>query len=407
MNLLSEARLVGPAGFLHDLLRGSAGSAVPLPLSREAAPEGSERVAWMAEALKRDALHWVCGYHGGGWRRLQVVVGGRRREGRLWDKAILPKLGLRFSDAPLQLAVLAMESRWSPPEIPASFQAEVRERFASADPPTGDLLALHRLGELLRRRARGPEDPACQACGTSLAQRAGKGDERPPPLKECPGCGASAAKAPRKPPSSREARLAELLALSPLSQLLHPEEAGALDEARYGKQVDRFAPLFRGDRAALLSYLAPALRRAWIGEERLRRRAPVHVAQRGYQRASQTLAAYVDAARQRPDALRPLIGFYSEFVLEAFGGRAPVIEALREQSKGYDRTSERDAFLRDAAGLFSFGPRIQRAVDDALATPFVDRSEEEKVLLADYHERFREVAGEVEAIRRELRGEIG
>jgi hypothetical protein len=401
-------RLVGPAGYTRHLLSGSGTAVVPLPLKRTPAPEGSPRVEWIAESLKRDALRWLCGYRGGGWRSLQVVVGGRRREGRLWDPTIFPGLGLRFSDAPLKLLVASMESRWSPPVLDPELCSAIRARLAEPDPPTGDLIALHRLHEQIEAQSARPETPACPACGSSLAPRQGQAPAQGgKPRTTCAGCGASLASAQHTALTPRAQRRADLLALSPLTQLFRLQDAGALEDARVGSAAQRIAPLFVGDRAALLSYLAPALARAWIREERRRRRAPVADAQAGYRHTTHMLQAYVEAAASRPDALRPLIAFYADYVLRTFGGRAPVVEALRQQSRVYDSTSERDAFLHDAGGLFTFGTAIQRAVDHALGTAFVDRSEAEKVLLSEYHERFREVAPEVEAIRRELQGELG
>jgi hypothetical protein len=63
--------------------------------------------------------------------------------------------------------------------------------------------------------------------------------------------------------------------------------------------------------------------------------------------------------------------------------------------------------MRAAGGLFSLGRVVVQAADEALAASYVERTESQKVLLADYHERFKDVAPEVEAIRRELMGEIG
>ncbi|MGE0709708.1 MAG: hypothetical protein AB7N76_22200 [Planctomycetota bacterium] len=405
------ARLVGPAGFTRDLLLGGAGAGlVPLPLGRAPAPGGSARVRWIADALRKDALRWLCGARGGGWRALQVVVAGRRRDGRIWDPAIWGRLGLRFTDAPLRLVVAVMESRWAPPPLDPELVALVGQRLAEPDPPTGDLLALHRLCERLLEQGGGrgeAEQARCYVCGAPLVERgkapAAREEEAGRARDGCRACDAPLAQSEREPPAPREVRERALLALSPLTLLYRPEDAGLASSGAEGL----FTPLFRGDRAALLSYLAPGLARAWIQEERRRRRAPAAVAQEGYRRAARGLAGYVAHARRRPDAFRPLIAFYRDYVLQAFGGRAPVVEALRERSRAFDRASERDAFLRDAGELFCFGRAIQARVDDALATPFVDRSEEEKVLLSDYHERFREVAPEVEAIRRELQGELG
>lgn len=390
----SLARLTGPAGFTRDLLGGSASAAVPLPLTRKPAPGGAPRVHYMADALRKDALAWLFGRPGGGWQELKVVVAGRRRELRLWDERVFPRLDVRFSERSLQLLVDTMESRWSPPPLSASL------REAPAEVLTGDLIALHQLSDRLLKLARGPELPRCPTCAATF-DPSGKGVRKKP--GHCMGCGLKLPKGADQPPSPRNERIGALLTLSPLTQLFRSSQ-GARSAEELGQA---FAPLLRGERPVLFSYLAGSLAKAWIQEEQRRRRSSAERAQVAYVQSGRTFAAWVGLCGARPDALRPLIEFYRSYVLQ-FGGRAPVTESLREQSRSFDRVSERDGFLRAASELFVPGRAIQAAVDEALATPFVDRSEAQKVLLSDYHERYRgEVAAEVEAIRRELAGEVG
>ena len=248
--------------------------------------------------------------------------------------------------------------------------------------------------------ARGPEVPRCPTCAASFDPSA-KGVRKK--KETCSGCGAKLAPAASVAPSPRAERASALLALSPLTQLFRPGQ-GARSEAQLRQAL---TPLLRGERPVMLSYLAGSLAKAWLKEEQGRRRISAERAQVSYLQSGRTFAALVGLCSARPDALRPLIEFYRAYVLH-FGGRAPVTESLREQSRSFDRVSERDGFLRAASELFVPGQAIQRAVDVALATPFVDRSEAQKVLLSEYHERYRgEVAVEVEAIRRELAGEVG
>jgi len=348
----------------------------------------------MADALRKDALAWLFGRQGGGWQELKVVVAGRRRELRLWDERVFPRLDLRFSERPLQLLVAAMESRWSPPPLPPELRAAPKEVL------TGDLVALHQLSDRLLKLARGPEVPRCPTCASTF-DPTGKGVRKK--KGSCSGCGAKLPTAASEAPSPRTERTSALLELSPLTQLFRPSQ-GERSEAKLSKA---FAPLFRGERPVLFSYLAGSLAKAWLKEEQGRRRQSAERAQVSYTQSGRTFAAWVGLSSARPDALRPLIEFYRSYILH-FGGRAPVTESLREQSRTFDRVSERDGFLRAASELFVPGQAIQRAVDVALATSFVDRSEAQKVLLSEYHERYRgEVAVEVEAIRRELAGEVG
>lgn len=390
----SLARLTGPAGFTRDFLAGGASAAVPLPLTRRAAPGGAPRIQYMADALRKDALAWLFGRQGGGWQELKVVVAGRRRELRLWDERVFPRLEVRFSERPLRLLVAAMESRWSPPPLPAELLA------APSEVLTGDLLALHQLCDRLLNLARGPALPRCPTCAAAF-DPTGKGVRKK--KGACSGCGVKLPEGASEPPSPRPQRERDLLELSPLTQLFRPGRGTRNEE----DLSEAFRPLLRGERPVLFSYLAGSLAKAWLQEEQARRRQAAERAQGEYLQAGRALRAWVGLCAARPDALRPLIEFYRRYVL-LFGGRAPVTESLREQSRSYDRVSERDAFMRAASELFAPGQAIQAAVDEALATPFVDRSEAQKVLLSEYHERFRgEVAAEVEAIRRELAGEVG
>ncbi len=408
-DLLGPRRLVGPAGFTRALLERGERRAVALPLKRRPAPGGSPRVRWIAEAVKRDAIGWLG--RAGGWRRRQVVVRGRRREGRVWDPRIFPALDVRFTPGPLRLLVAAMEAPEGIPRLDAEQRARVREGVAAEAPATGDLLALHRLLARLVPRAvigRGL-DLRCPSCGASMERaprREGKRKEKV--VEGCSLCEAVLSDEQTGREVEAYRRWRRLLPLSPLTLLFRPHLAGAHpDLAAEGELEAALAPLFVGDRAVLLSYLDEALARAWIEEERSRRDLPPAAAQESYAATSRTLQALERVARGRPDALRPVIAFYARYTLRAFGGRAPVTDALRRQAQDLDRASEREAFLRQASDLFALGRGVTEAVERALATPFVDRTEEEKVLLADYHERFRDVGPEVEAIRRELAGEIG
>lgn len=203
-----------------------------------------------------------------------------------------------------------------------------------------------------------------------------------------------------------EARRRELVRVSPLTCALSLEELGRGGDLDGATAV--IAPLLAGDRAILWTYLDRAVARAWLDEETDRRRAPAAESQGRYAAAAVGASAFARAAlaADRPDALRPLVRFFQGYVLR-FGNRAPVVEALRERARAFDRASERDAFLATIAGLFAASRQVTAAIERTLGTPVVDRTEEEKVLLADWHEGFKSVADEMEAIRRELAGEIG
>lgn len=476
---MRDRRVVGPAGFTRLLLTRGERAQVPLPLTRRRVPGGSARVRWMAEAVKRDAIGWL--FRQGGWERRQVVVGGRRREGRLTDPGIFERLGVAFTAAPLRLVIAAMEDPLPLPALDASLAG------ALAGPlPTGDLVAVHRLvSALVRDGATGgaqevaseavggplrqlrqalpgcrrawivgpggtplatdedaPEDPAWaqavqqvvrarapdEAMGwtrfaSGVLLRAVEGptrawvacaiEGRPSGLRAALAgatVGAalgqlSRALARGTQPTVVEARRRELVRLSPLTMAMSLEELGRGDAEA---AVAAVGPLVSGDRAALWTYLDRATARAWLDEETDRRRTPATESQARYAAAAAGAEAFARAAvaAGRPDALRPLVRFYQGYALR-FGNRAPVVEALRERARVFDRASERDAFLATVARLFAAARHVSVAVERALATPVVDRTEEEKVLLADWHDGFKDVADEMEAIRRELAGEIG
>jgi len=495
---------VGPTEFTRRLLQEGRRARVALPLERRpAAPP--PRTTWLAEALVKDALGWLC--RRGGWRRRLVVVGGRRREGRFWAEGVAERLDLRFTALTLRLLVAAMEApAGGLPPVPAELLEAARAAFSGDDPPTGDLLAVHRLvdrllaatpaasgvpagggdedgeeaggverlaealgrlGETIKNHraltlvtrdghvlasthsergqdgfrervlgwlgaaagareleASGWRDLGKQRGGRVLAllleglpfwlllqlqprarsvnvnqERVARAVER---LRE----GALSQGSTRALVAERRRR--ELLRLSPLSLAFRPEEHGALDgeDTPADACQERLAALFRGDRAVLLSYLDDALARSWLAEEEARRRLPAREAQAAYAAAARGLHAFCAAGRARPDALRPVIRLLDLYLIR-FGTRVPVVAAFREQARGFDRASEREAFLATVARLFALGRDVTRAAEDALATAFVDRTEEQKVLLTAYHELFKEVGPEIEAIRRELAGEIG
>jgi hypothetical protein len=502
-----QQRLVGPAGFTRSFLRqgGARREPVSLPLTRRAAPGGAPRVQWLADAVRKSALEWLC--REDGWRRRQVVAGGQRRQGRVWAEGIFEHLDLRFTPASLHLLTACMEAPTGLPEVSQALAEAVREELARPDPATGDLLALH----VLVSRAlpwSGPPNPdrplarvappvnpglsselenlrgAVRSCislsvlhadgyvpattdpsprlqavlqpaiawltagdpglGAGAWQRLGgdhpllvtRLDEVPAylacelkPRTRSTNLGAATIKAglarlphtllhPDVAANTEEvsARLTEgvrhraLLRLSPLTQLFRPQEAGLLGGVLTSPEgvAARLAPLFRGDRSLIMAYKDHRLAEAWIHEERRRQRAPAAAAWPAYDSAARALAGYLLAAREakRQDALRPLVRFYARFLVR-FGTRVPVLTAYREQARSFDRASEREGFLAAVAGIFEPARSLQRAVDQAMSEAFMDRSEEEKVLLADHHEVFREVAPEVEAIRRDLAGEIG
>lgn len=484
-----EERGVGPAEFVRRLLRERRRARVALPLLRvPAAPDLAERrMTWAAELLKRESVGFLV--RAGGWRRRQVVVGERRREGRVWEAGIWERLQVRFGPAPLLLLEAAMRTQGLP-SLPPGLEETWAEPVRSG---TGDLLALHLVVDPLLASATGPR--ARERSRVEVDQRelqgavsgvlvAVGGPGRHVVLARDDGTVLAAAGDPQQGvsdqaaeflsraatgqphtwidlgPLPRHGRLTArrwpalglglllasggtrraldldsgamrgaldtlerlmpaldgegvvgpgprqaLLRLSPLTLLLRPEELGALGP---GPARDALAPLLVGDRPALLTWLDEHVARSWLREEAARQALTPARVGAAWSSAGAGLDAFVSATAlvERPDALRPLVRFYARF-LAHHGTRVPVVQAVQARAEALDRASEREALRQAAASLFAPGRRITAAGERALGRAFVDRSEPERSFLTDYHEVWRPIAPEIEAIRRELAGEIG
>lgn len=483
--LAREERGVGPAEFVRRLVREGRRARVPQPLRREPAdPDPSRRrMTWAAELLKREALAFLT--RSGGWRRRLVVVGGRRREARVWEAPAWEALDVRFGPAALLLLEAAMREPEALPAIGPELAA------AAARAGTGDLLALHLVVEPLltaearSRRRSGAAEREPQALGqrleallkalgppgrqVTLAAQEGAvlgacGDPQYGPgdqaarwvekaaagephtwidlgpwargvrlfarrwpaqgltlLMAVSGSrrsldldsgevraaldGLEAALPALRPVDDRERteRRRALLRLSPLTLLLRPQELGELaPEAAAAALLS----LFQGDRPALLTWLDEALAGAWLEEEARRQALPPAEVGAAWEAAGRGLLALAEAAAERPDALRPLLRFYDRYLVR-HGTRAPVVQGVQARAEALDRASDRDALRRSAASLFAPGRLLTAAGERALGRAFVDRSEAERAFLVEYHEVWRQIGPEVEAIRRELAGEVG
>lgn len=494
-----EERGVGPAGFARRLVRERRRSRVPPPLRRVPADEdpAERRMPWSAELLKRESVAFLV--REGGWRKRQVVVGERRREGRVWDEGVWEKLQVSFGPSALLLleAAMAADPEALPPVSPAL--AKTAQSLGS-----GDLFALHLVVEPLLASAgsdrrgtgrhrdaaparpreadalRAPLEGLLKALGAAgrwgavvrdegaIVVQAGDAQYATTPdvargvieragttphvwseggswvqrlrliVRRWPAQGLALLVAvpqartrvdleaatlrealdalegaiPGARPSedgAKEKRRQALLRLSPLTLLFRPQELGALDPVG-ARTCDAargaLAPLFQGDRPALLTWLDETLARAWIREEELRQGLPPASVGAAWNAAGRGLLALAAAAESRPDALRPLIRFYDDYLVR-FGTRAPVVQAVQARAEALDRASDRDALRHSAALLFAPGRAITAAGERALSRAFVDRTEPERAFLVDYHEAWRQIGPEVEAIRRELAGEVG
>jgi len=396
MNDSMSEPLVGPAEFIRQLLSKGRKPKVSLPLKRKHIPGGAPRVKWIAAALKKDTMRWLALQ--GGWRARRVVADNTRQEARIWSKDVFPHLGFRFTSSTISLLIASMETQSPLPTLDKTTRRRVVAGLRCKQPATGDIVAIHRIVSRLEKSAAQVRsqlvyrDSRCDSCGRTVVRR----------LQErCSNCSTELADSGL---DRHIAATSKLRKLSPLTLVYELEDLGRLPSKTARKSV---SPLFVGDRPTLLTYLDDSSAASWIDAERRRRKMPAPLARDSYEAFSRGLCIYVSFAKDRPDILSPVISFFVDYVTRVFGGRAPVYGDLREMSKTFNRASERECFLRSAGEMFSFGTTVTAAYEEALAAPFVDRTEAQKVFLSDYHDRFQEAGPEVEAIRRELMDEIG
>ncbi|MEZ0228552.1 MAG: hypothetical protein ACAI25_07985, partial [Planctomycetota bacterium] len=244
-------------------------------------------------------------------------------------------------------------------------------------------------------------------------------DEHPIPVDDPRQATPAPAPAPTTSASQRPAHLEKrraLLALSPLTSLYRADELLLGEKtsthegwtACHARAQKVYAPLVAGDRAALLTYLDDALAVRWIEREVARRLTHATEAGERYVDLACALEAFIVAAlaAERPDALRPVLRFFERYLVK-FGQREAVVLAFKNHAQSLVRASERSRFLGQVARMFAVTRLVAAESERILATNFVDRTEAEKVFVADVSDFTRNVQPELEAIRRELAGEVG
>ena len=440
-----QAPGVGPAEFTHRLLARREVAFVRGPLRRVKVRATPPRVKAMRDMAVRATIGWLA--RSGGWQTRAVVAGGRRREGRIWASGIWDSLALGFSPASIELLVRAAAASAQPGGATLGRLARAVEGIPAAS-TTGDLVLFHLvigayldagLGVELVTDATSADTTSAEATSPeSASPPPTPPPPRTPPLRAARGSARAEVeraktegaakpgdktadkspdkKEPARPDPATEAQRARaLLALSPLTALCRADEldlplAAKDDAAARAAHARRFEPLVRGDRAVLLTYLDDTIARGWIARESARRAGPLTAATaRRYAAMGAALEGLGDAALAagRPDALRPIARFFEQYALR-FGQREAVSRDLRERvHASVPLASERASTLARVARLFEASRPLEATADRVLDTPFVDRTEEDKVYVADYQERLRDLRPELEAIRRELAGEVG
>lgn len=312
----------------------------------------------------------------GGYRRKEVVVDGRARSGRIWDEGIWTQ-PLAFGAptvawlAALHDTVVEQATRRAAVHAPD----DLPEPEPDLEPEPGDLV---------------PEEEAI------LAPIA-------PPAPTSPGD-----------------RLALTAALAGLAALpsrigLVGVAAGRLDLPLFALLFPRFAaetPRFvfaAGGEATAAQYLDDAFALAWV-REILRVRVRTTAGERfaAWQRLARMLSALFEAA---PDGrgdhlLVPLARFYP-FLWRDLGGVEGIEKMVARGSEPLRTNSEREGWERVVGDVLAFGPRLDERVRGILTTPWPDRTEEQKRLVAEHETRYRVMRDEVRALSRRLRREVG
>ena len=315
----------------------------------------------------------------GGYRSRDVITGGRKRTGRMWDEPIWGPASLTVSHATvLWLAVLwdglaALHTR-----APEALSRTLAFAQAARLSP-GDRLAL-------------------AAALTPFVRDRETWRQLPEPLR----------------------RIGRIV---PLFGLAHPEElvqqepnAQTEGRAASGNPEDGMPPEWSFDdpaEALALQYLDEWLVSHWcdavLGRGR-RDLAEVRAWDDGMVRAIDALfrtAAPSDpSGSDREHLLVPLVRFYPALVRRA-GGMPELRRRVDELSRSIASTAEREAFESAFGTVLRGGVRLDVLVDRILATPWPDRTEPQKRLAAEYEVHYRPVREGIRQFSRTLRREVG
>lgn len=323
-----------------------------LDLPSGLAGDGANRplLAALAPVISRGVWRFLV--RNGGYRRGDVVVAGRRRTGRMWEPAIWGDTHL--SIGPSTVAWLAvLHDHFVAGALRGQPDATVIAHAAALEPGPADRLAVSiALLPLARDESRDQLPPVLRA----LSQRF--------PLL---GLGA---------PS--------LLAEPPRWSLEAPVDS------------------------LVLQYLDEWIAGGWVRQLSFRRRrsAPAQAALDG------SLAAAFDGLfgaadpGERDHLLVPFTRFFPLLWREAGGdeGLSSGIERIAATLPGL---AEREALLRGFGAVLGTGERLDARVDAIGRTPWADRTESQKRLLAGYEAHYRPLRDPVRSLARRLRRELG
>lgn len=297
----------------------------------------------------------------GGYRAKDVIVAGRKRNGRMWEEAIWGAEPIRITHATVMwLAVLWDAMAALHTRAPDALTRTINAALASPLTP-GDRLAL-------------------TAALTPFARDRESWRQLPDP--------------PRS-----------LGATIPLFGLAYP---GLLrSEVPLDWKLDH-----AGEQLAL-QYLDDWLVTQWVDSITARGRrdiAEVRAWDDGMVRAIDALfkvAAPGDLPGSgREHLLVPLARFYPA-LLKRFGGTPELKKAVENLSRTITSTGEREAFETAFGTVLRGGVRIDALVTQIIAMPWPDRTESQKRLAAEHEANYKPIRDEIRVLARTLRREVG
>lgn len=285
----------------------------------------------------------------GGFRKRDVVVKGRAKSGRLWDEPVWGAEPLRLTGATI------------------AWLAEIHDDFARGDTPRGESIAF--AGAL--------------AAGDRLALTAAMGQLR------------------RSTSLEISPAATTLLARLPLFVLANPDRVGAPPELKLAEDQESIA----------LQYLDDAIALAWVSEiRRLQVRTTVAEQAGSFKRLSGILRALFVAAsapsNDQVHLLSPVVLFYP-MLWRDLGGVDGISAWIGRASEGLSTRAERENYEFNFGDLLHHGVALDDRAHHILQTPWPDRTESQKRLVAEHETRYREIRDEVRTLARRFRREFG
>lgn len=314
------------------------------------APQIAPRIRYLSECIKKSVTEFLCRH--GGYRKLLVITGRKRTEGRLWDPKIWSRLEFKLSSACLQMLLFAYR--------------------------TGGRQNWTRRFTVIPETSLGDEIFATQVLQNLC-------------LDETDWLKIFKAK------TDKDGKVARL----PFARFLRPD-LGVLSESD-------IQHLQQDNWAYLQVYLARYIAREWYQAEKRRRKLKPARAQSRYQQFGDFLERWLNFSqqRQRSDLLFPLI----EYFMLVFENEASANQVVSQLEKRVRRTipsaSKQQEYLRAVGTIYKLGERLTAIYQEAVGLAFIERSAADQVYMATYYKRFAQIANHVKFIGRHLSGEVG